>query len=112
MATPSDDRFTGRARVSSRASTPTLDRPPVRPPRRRIRPRWGRIALVLGVAVALVISLGMVVSFLWAKKIDEDLRRADPFSQISGGRPHKLADGSLNVLLLGSDSREPDAPVG
>ena len=112
MATPSDDRFTGRARVSSRANTPTLDRPPVRPPRRRIRPRWGRIALVLGVAVALVISVGMVVSFLWAKKVDEDLRRTDPFSQISGGRPQKLADGSLNVLLLGSDSREPDAPVG
>jgi LCP family protein required for cell wall assembly len=34
--------------------------------------------------------------------------RTDPFSAITGGRPAKTVDGALNILLLGSDSRDPD----
>lgn len=46
----------------------------------------------------------------WISSIDEGLRRTDPFSQLEG-RPPKLVEGTLNILLLGSDSRDPDAPT-
>jgi LCP family protein required for cell wall assembly len=40
------------------------------------------------------------------KGVDNGLRREDPFAQLEG-RPTKVVDGSLNILLLGSDSRDP-----
>ena len=35
--------------------------------------------------------------------------RTDPFSEITGGRPRRRSDGALNILLVGTDSRDPDA---
>jgi LCP family protein required for cell wall assembly len=80
-------------------------------PRRRLRPRWGRIAIVGAVALTLVIGLISVATVLWVRNLDANLKRTDPFSQIAH-RPQKLADGSLNILLLGSDSRDPDSQAG
>ena len=62
-------------------------------------------------AVVLVIALISVAGLLWLRDLDDKLKRTDAFSQIAN-RPQKLVDGSLNVLVLGSDSREPDAPPG
>jgi LCP family protein required for cell wall assembly len=67
--------------------------------------------LVGAVAVVLVIALVSVVSLMWARNLDDNLKRTDPFGQIAN-RPQKLADGSLNILLLGSDSRDPDTSAG
>jgi len=86
--------------------------PPIAPPRRTgPKPRWGRIALVGAMALALIAAIGVVAALVWVHGVDSSLKRNDPFSQIAGGRPQKLADGSLNVLMLGSDSRDPGAPV-
>jgi len=63
------------------------------------------------VALTMVIGLISVAAVLWARNLDERLKRTDPFSQIAN-RPQKLADGSLNLLLLGSDSRDPDTQAG
>ncbi|MFF0152571.1 LCP family protein [Micromonospora sp. NPDC005203] len=79
--------------------------------RRGPRPRWGRIALVSGVAVLVLALLGSVGAWLYARNLDNDLARTDPFAEITGGRPAKTVDGALNILLVGSDSRDPDAPV-
>jgi LCP family protein required for cell wall assembly len=65
---------------------------------------------VVLLAVAVVAAVGTVATLLWARAVDSDLNRTDPFANIAG-RPQKVADGSLNILMLGSDSREPDAPV-
>src|SRR5690606_911223 len=104
----------GRARVPSGGGTVHVSRsvnngggPP-----RRIRPRWGRIALVAG---ALLTVLGLIVGVggcLYVRKLNDDLARIDPFSAITGDRPTKTVEGSLNILLLGSDSRNPDQPEG
>ncbi|WP_433653412.1 LCP family protein [Micromonospora zamorensis] len=75
------------------------------------RPRWGRIALVAGVAVLVLALLGSVGAWLYARNLNNDLARTDPFAEITGGRPVKSVDGALNILLVGSDSRDPDAPV-
>ncbi|MFJ8581563.1 LCP family protein [Micromonospora sp. NPDC093277] len=81
------------------------------PGRRGPRPRWGRIALVAGAAVVVLALLAGVGAWFYARNLDNDLRRTDPFSGITGGRPAKKVDGALNILLAGTDSRDPDAPM-
>ena len=76
--------------------------------RRGPRPRWGRIALVAGLAVLLLLGIGGFGAYLYASHLDDQINRTDPFSQITGGRPAKVASGAMNILLLGSDSRNPD----
>jgi LCP family protein required for cell wall assembly len=112
----------GRAAVpanhgSGRASMPTYDGyGPVPPggPRRggpsrgRPRPRWGRIVLVLGLAVLLVAGVAGAGAFLYYQSLDSDLQRADAFSQVKGERPAVTVAGAQNILLLGSDSRDPE----
>jgi len=75
------------------------------------RPRWGRIALVAGVALALLGLLGTGGAWLYVNKLDGNIGRTDPFSAIIDGRPPKTVEGSLNILLVGTDSRDPDAPL-
>ena len=85
---------------------------PAGPGRRGPRPRWGRIALVAGVAVLVLALLGGRRRLAATpSNLNDDLDRTDPFSEITGGRPAKTVDGALNILLVGSDSRDPDAPV-
>jgi LCP family protein required for cell wall assembly len=76
--------------------------------KKKIRPRWGRIALVAGLAVIVLALLAGVGAFAYYRYVDSGLNRDDPFAEITGGRPPKVADGALNMLLLGSDSRDPD----
>jgi LCP family protein required for cell wall assembly len=73
------------------------------------RPRWGRIALVVGVALLLIGGIGLGGGLLYYNRIDAGLNRTDPFSQITGNRPAKTVNGALNILMLGSDSRDPDS---
>ncbi|EEP72455.1 LytR family transcriptional regulator [Micromonospora sp. KC207] len=75
------------------------------------RPRWGRIGLVAGVAVLVLALLGGAGAWFYTRNLNQDLARTDPFSELTGGRPAKAVEGALNILLVGSDSRDPDAPV-
>ncbi|SCE71265.1 cell envelope-related function transcriptional attenuator common domain-containing protein [Micromonospora viridifaciens] len=64
-----------------------------------------------GVTVLVLALLGGVGAWFYARNLDDDLARTDPFSEITGGRPAKKVDGALNILLAGTDSRDPDAPM-
>jgi LCP family protein required for cell wall assembly len=75
------------------------------------RPRWGRIALVSVVVLLVVGVVAAVGGYFYLRSIDDRIDRIDPFSTLTGGRPPKTVDGALNILMLGSDSRDPDAPV-
>jgi LCP family protein required for cell wall assembly len=77
--------------------------------RGRRRPRWGRIALVAGGAAALVGLVTTLALWGYTKGLDQHLKRTDAFSQITAGRPVKTVAGALNVLVVGSDSRDPSA---
>ncbi|MER7165579.1 LCP family protein [Micromonospora sp. NPDC000207] len=77
----------------------------------RPRPRWRRIALVLGVLVLVLALLVGGGAWFYTRSLNENLARTDPFSAITGGRPAKTVDGALNILMVGTDSRDPDAPV-
>jgi LCP family protein required for cell wall assembly len=130
---PRPDRVTGRARVTPPHTDPEADsddpaprayaprayqsrtyqgmpyqsRPLKGPRPRRIRPRWGRIAFVAVVLLSVLFGCGALVSYLWVRGVDENLQREDAFSALEG-RPPKLAEGTLNILLLGTDSRDPE----
>jgi LCP family protein required for cell wall assembly len=89
-------------------------RPPVpgerpgKPYRGRPRPKWGRIALVVGGALLAIVLLAGFGLYLYARNLDSKVARTDPFSQITAGRPPVLVSGATNILMLGSDSRNPD----
>jgi LCP family protein required for cell wall assembly len=62
-----------------------------------------------------VIIAGLIAGislYGYAENLDKDLKRTDAFSTITNGRPAKTVDGALNILLVGSDSRDPDTDDG
>ncbi|MEV6691385.1 LCP family protein [Micromonospora sp. NPDC051196] len=75
------------------------------------RPHWRRIALVAGVIVLALALIGGGGAWFYARSLDKNLARTDPFSEITGGRPAKSVNGALNILMVGTDSRDPDAPM-
>jgi LCP family protein required for cell wall assembly len=80
-------------------------------PKRRIKPRWGRIALVLtGLVVVLALIIGGGL-WIYGSNLNSKLKNTDPFSANVGDRPLKTVDGALNNLLVGSDSRDPDTDM-
>jgi LCP family protein required for cell wall assembly len=96
-------------------STPAVD-PSVEPTR---RPRHSRALVTLAVLAALLIGALVVtatVAGAWvvgvARSFDDATSTlANPFPA-DAGRPAASTDGAMNVLVLGSDSRVDDAPVG
>ncbi|MFI5495534.1 LCP family protein [Actinoplanes sp. NPDC051859] len=75
----------------------------------RRKPRWGRIAMVAGIAVIVIGLVAGISLYGYANGLNSDLKRTDAFSDLTNGRPAKTVDGALNILLVGSDSRDPDA---
>src|SRR5439155_1548991 len=92
-----DDRRAGRVQPGGPGGTgPRPPAPGGTPYRRRgPRPRWGRIALVAGLAVLLLLGIGGFGAYLYASHLDDQINRTDPFSQITGGRPAKVASGAM-----------------
>lgn len=131
------DRFTGRAKVGPQAhdggpydqhqpqptAQPTpygpqpyqsrayrglpYQRPEIGPAPKRVRLRWGRLTVVAVVLLGLLASCGGLAGWLWLRSVDADMKREDAFSALSE-RPPKLVEGALNILLLGTDSRDPE----
>jgi LCP family protein required for cell wall assembly len=90
-------------------------RPPQGPgkaykPRRR--PRWGRIALLAGIALVIIGLIVGISLYSYASNLDQGLKRTDAFSALTGDRPKSVVSGAQNILLLGSDSRDPDTNDG
>jgi cell envelope-related function transcriptional attenuator common domain len=105
---PSEPRpYAPRAYQSRAYRGLPYQRPVSGPPPRRLRPRWGRIALVLTVLLALLVGCGTLASWLWVRGVDSDIKREDAFGGLED-RPPKLVEGALNILLLGTDTRDPE----
>jgi LCP family protein required for cell wall assembly len=82
------------------------------PVKKKLRPRWGRIALAGGLVVVLIVSGFALWSYLYLKNVNDHLKRTESIDSMVGpNRPAKTVDGALNILMLGSDSRDPSLPV-
>lgn len=91
--------YTGRASVPQKAQPP--------PRRRRIRPRWGRIALVLVIALVIcgggaLIAGRILLSMATSNVAELDIPANDA---MANGR---VLDGPMNILLVGIDDGQAD----
>jgi LCP family protein required for cell wall assembly len=108
------NRPSGRAGVSSgdQYGGPQDPYRPGKAYKPRMRPRWGRIALLAGIAVVVIGLIAGISLYSYASNLDDGLKRTDAFSSLTGERPKALVSGAQNILLLGSDSRDPDTNDG
>jgi LCP family protein required for cell wall assembly len=112
---PNGDR--GSSHPSGRAGVPSGgydggQRPPGKAYKPRVKPRWGRIALLAGIAVVIIGLIVGISLYSYASNLDQGLKRTDAFSALTGDRPKSLVGGAQNILLLGSDSRDPSTNDG
>ncbi len=87
------------------------DKPTVSAPRKRRR-GWRIVLIVLSV-LALVIGASVVGVALYARSVDKSIDRVDAFNDVpTETRPQRAVQNATNMLLLGSDSRDPDSTGG
>lgn len=80
------------------------------PPRRR---RTRRIVLIVLIVLAVVGGGSLLASGLYLNSVENRVGRVDAFTGIpEASRPSKAANGALNILILGSDTRDPQATSG
>jgi LCP family protein required for cell wall assembly len=77
------------------------------------RRRWVRVLVSVFAALVLVVAAGAVGLTLYVRQIDHSIGRVNAFQDVPDvSRPEKVVQNASNMLLLGSDSRDPDSTVG
>ncbi|WP_435796086.1 LCP family protein [Micromonospora zamorensis] len=79
------------------------------------RPRWQKVALITFVVLALLGGGGMIAGGLYFRSINSGIERVDAFEGVpEAERPQVGADakGAMNIMILGSDSRDPESESG
>ncbi|MFK3981405.1 LCP family protein [Micromonospora sp. NPDC050397] len=82
-------------------------------PRKRGKGR--RIALIVVLVVVLLAGVGVVGIGLYLRSVESGIERVDAFESVpEEARPQKevAAKDAMNILMLGSDSRDPDSSSG
>jgi LCP family protein required for cell wall assembly len=80
---------------------------------RKPRRRWLRITLIGLLVLALVGVGGVVAGGLYLRSVESDIERVDAFDGVpEESRPQVVATGAMNILVLGSDSRDPENTAG
>ncbi|WP_455768931.1 LCP family protein [Micromonospora zamorensis] len=80
---------------------------------RKKRPRWQKVTLITLVVVAVLAGGGMVAGGLYFRSINSGIERVDAFADVpEESRPQVVAKGALNIMILGSDSRDPENSSG
>jgi LCP family protein required for cell wall assembly len=82
----------------------------VKPHRRR---RRRKILLISLLVVVFLLGAGLVAGGLYLHSVDSSVKRVDAFSDVPlQNRPAKVAADAENMLILGSDSRDPHSLGG
>ncbi|RKN49672.1 LCP family protein [Micromonospora endolithica] len=81
--------------------------------KRRRGPRWRRILVICLVAAAILGGSAMIGGALYLRSVESDIDRVDAFADVpEEGRPQAVPGGAMNMLILGSDSRDPEGTGG
>ena len=64
---------------------------------------------MLSALVGVLMLIAALGAWAYVGSLDDDMKRTDAFGELTGDRPPKTVDGSLNILVLGTDSRDPNA---
>jgi len=92
--------------------------PPQDPPPSHGRPKkkWGkgkRITLIVVLVLVVLLGAGSLAGGLYLHSIESGISRVDAFNSVpEASRPTKVVQDAQNILLLGSDSRDPDNTSG
>ncbi|MGY4894060.1 LCP family protein [Micromonospora aurantiaca (nom. illeg.)] len=79
-------------------------------PRRR---RGRRIALIVLLVVVLLSGGTALAGGLYYRSVDKSIERVDAFEGVpEESRPQVEAKGAMNIMILGSDSRDPESTGG
>ncbi|MGS2616539.1 LCP family protein [Micromonospora sp. LZ34] len=79
-------------------------------PRRR---RWRKFALITLLVVMLLGGGTAIAGGLYLRSVESDIERVDAFTGVpEAERPQAVAKGALNIMILGSDSRDPENSSG
>ena len=77
---------------------------------RRAAPRRRKRLLIGAMVVLLVLGGGIAAVWAYGRNLNGNLARTDAFAGVSAStRPTEAVTGAMNVLLLGSDSRDPSS---
>ncbi|MFY1619625.1 LCP family protein [Micromonospora sp. WMMD736] len=77
------------------------------------RRRWKRIVLIILVVLALLAAGGVVAGGLYYRSINSKVERMDAFEDVpEASRPQPAAPGAMNIMILGSDSRDTENASG
>ncbi|WP_088963665.1 LCP family protein [Micromonospora purpureochromogenes] len=79
-------------------------------PRRR---RGRRIALIVLLVLALLGAGGVGAGAFYLRSVEKDIDRVDAFTEVpQENRPPVVAKDAMNIMILGSDSRDPEKTTG
>ncbi|MFC8614859.1 LCP family protein [Micromonospora purpureochromogenes] len=79
-------------------------------PRRR---RGRRIALIVLLVLALLAGGGVLAGGLYYRSVNSSIDRVDAFTGVpEESRPQVVSKGAMNIMILGSDSRDPENTGG
>ena len=78
---------------------------------KRTTPRKGKRLLIVALAVLFVLTgAGITGAWAYERNLNSNLGRTDAFAGLSAStRPTPTVTGAMNILLLGSDSRDPSS---
>lgn len=83
--------------------------PPAKPRKRRTR----RIVLISLLVLALLAGGGVLAAGLYYRSVEGSIDRVDAFQDVpEAARPEKVVQDAKNMLILGSDSRDPESTGG
>ncbi|NES16861.1 MULTISPECIES: LCP family protein [Micromonospora] len=87
--------------------------PEVEAPAPKPRRRGRRIALIVLLVVVLLAGGGMLAGGLYYRSVNNSIERVDAFQGVpEESRPQVVAKGAMNIMILGSDSRDPESTGG
>ncbi|MEU8167877.1 LCP family protein [Micromonospora sp. NPDC049004] len=79
----------------------------------RPRRRWRRILLISLLVLVVLGAGGAVAGGLYLRSVESDIERVDAFDGVpEESRPQPAVTGATNIMILGSDSRDPERTSG